>query len=159
MSYGLKKSLYLFLTAILGTLLFLILHRILVFFYLYLLASNYITDSMGYYQFLALDYITLTFAIMFGLWYGIWLGLFWYKKVYEEQTHGGLVKHISAGLFPLKNSRNFETKVSAVNTRIESDLWALEDLAKETMPVKVSPEPIKRKVVRKSAPKKLNSIK
>lgn len=151
-----KKSFYIFLTALLGLLLFFILHRIAVFFYLYLLAGGYMTTDMTFYQFLVLDYATLFVAMGLGVWYGIWLGMYWFRKVYEEGTHGGFVHHLNVTYFggSKPKAAALERKIEAVKESLEDDLWKLEDLAKETAQMAEEPKPIKRRVVRKRAPRK-----
>lgn len=151
-----KKSLYVFLTSLLGVLLFLILHRLAIFFYLYLLAGGYVTTGMSYLQFLALDYLTLFFTLMFGAWYGIWLGMHWFEKVYVEKSHCGVIHHLTDKYF-FRTPKNLESKISAIKKKIEDDLWQLEDLAKVSLKEVSAPQPIKRKVIRKIAPKKLKA--
>lgn len=156
---GHKKSLYIFLTSILGVLLFLMLHRIIVFFYLLALSTDYARymPNLSYIEFLAIDYFTLVITLMLGAWYGIWLGLYWYEKVYEEGSHGGLVSHITEHYWPKgRQAYGLEPKIEAVKKKLEQDLWELEDLAKIAPPV--YPEPIKKRVVRKRAPAKLKSL-
>ena len=150
-----KKSLYVFLTALLGMLLFYILHRVVVFLFLYLLAIGYLGTGPDYYRFLAWDYTTLVLALMGGAWYGVWLGLYWFEKVYVEKSHGGLAHHIASKYLTRENPKSLPSKMSAVKKRLESDLWALEDLAKNTETESGWPEPKVRRVVRKRAPKKL----
>ena len=152
----LKKSFYIFLTSILGVLLFLIIDRIAVFIYLYYLATQVLTSGLGYYQFLALDYFSLVVLLLLGAWYGIWLGLYWFNKVYEEGSHKGFVNHISENVF-FRKPKTLGSKMSNIKDRLEKDLWQLEDIA-QTAEVEVKAVvPIKRKVVRKRAPKKINS--
>ena len=153
-----KKSLYIFLTALLGVLLFLMLHRIWVFFYLYLLAGNYITTSLNYYQFLVLDYTTLLMAMVLGAWYGIWLGMYWFRKVYEEGSHGGFIQHINTRYYGAA-PKKLETKMVQVRQKLENDLWQLEDLAKESLAQVKRPQAIKRAVARKRAPRKAKAVK
>jgi len=153
-----KKSFYIFLTSLLGLLLFFILHRIVVFFYLYMLAGGYLTTDMTYYQFLVLDYATLFVVMALGVWYGIWLGMYWFRKVYEEGSHGGFVHQIKMSYFGGRTPKTLEKKIVAVRQRLESDLWQLEDLAKETVSIAEQPKPIKRKVVRKRAPRKAKTL-
>src|ERR1035441_8624107 len=95
-----RKSLYIFLTALLGVLMFMLLERLAAFFYWYLLAGGYIATSLSYPQIALFDYIILVLAMMFGAWYGVWLGLYWYRKVYEEESHPGLVGHLATHYFP-----------------------------------------------------------
>ncbi|PIR96517.1 MAG: hypothetical protein COT92_00605 [Candidatus Doudnabacteria bacterium CG10_big_fil_rev_8_21_14_0_10_42_18] len=159
---GLKKSLYLFLSSLLGVLLFLVLHRIVVFFYLYISDSGLVSsgNGLGYLYFLAIDYFTLIITLMLGAWYGIWLGIYWYEKVYEEGSHNGLAAHIVENYWPKKKFSGYrlDTKIKLAQKKLEADLWELEGLTKKvsvkssTVP---SPNPVKRKVVRKQAPKRL----
>ena len=155
-----KKSLYLFLTALLGTLLFLIVHQIVFFVYIYMLGTGVVAAGISYNQFLAVEYFSLTIVMMLGAWYGIWLGLYWYKKVYEEKSHWGFVHHLSTKYFPRREPRALESRMAQVREHLEENLWQLEDLAKtaEVFKPVVEPKPIKRRVVRKKAPKKINSI-
>lgn len=155
-----RKSLYLFLTALLGTLLFLIAHRIVFFIYIYMLGADVLTTGMSYYQFLAIEYFSLIITIMLGAWYGIWLGLFWYEKVYEQKSHKGFVHHLSAKYFLGKKPEVLESRMAQVKEHLEENLWQLEDLAKSAAVSRavVEPKPIKRRVVRKHAPKKLNGL-
>ena len=94
-----RKSLYLFLTALLGTLLFLTVHQVAYFIYIYMLGTGLATSGMSYVEFLAVEYFTLTITMMLGAWYGIWLGLYWYEKVYEEKSHRGLCAPFGGKLF------------------------------------------------------------
>jgi hypothetical protein len=157
--YMFKKAFYLFLTALLGVLLFMMLDRIAVFFYLYLVAGNYIANGAVYIQFYALDYIILTIAMMLGGWYGIWLGLYWYEKVYEQNVHRGFVHHLVMNYFPQSKPKSLTLKMSAVKDRLEDDLLQLDKLAKAKIAATDAPLPIKRKIVRRAAPKRLNTLK
>ena len=152
-----KKSFYIFLTSILGALLFLIMHRLIVFVYLYLVATEVVFTGINYYVFLAWDYFSLIITMMLGLWYGIWLGLFWFRKVYEESSHGGLVHHLSKKIFKPSVPQELANKMSDIKERLEQDLWQLEDLTQTAAKDIQKISPVKRKVVRKKAPKKLNS--
>lgn len=151
-----KKSFYLLVTALIGASLFFILDRTLVFLYLYLVATGSLGPGPAYYQFLAADYFTLALALIGGAWYGIWLGMYWFEKVYNEKSHGGLAHHIRSNYFTWGKPKSLPGKMSAVKQRLEKDLWALEDLAKNTAQESGWPEPKVRRVVRKRAPKKLN---
>jgi len=151
-----KKSFYIFLTTLLGVLLFLILHRVIVFLYLYLVAVGYIGGG-DYYQFLAIDYFTLSLALLGGAWYGIWLGMYWFDKVYTQKSHGGLANHLASSYFYWGKPKSLPAKMSAVKQRLEKDLWELESLAKTTSVESQWPEPKVRKEVRKRAPKKLKA--
>lgn len=96
---GSKKSLYVFLSSLLGILLFVTIQRALSLIGLLLLNVDYATYSLGTtpLQVHAWNITTLILAIFFGGWYGIWLGLHWYKIVYEHGS-GGLF-HGLAGRF------------------------------------------------------------
>lgn len=166
-----KKSLYYFLSALLGALMFLILHRLLVFFFLYMLAAGYIQTGLGYYQFLVLDYFSLIISILLGAWYGIWLGMYWYEKVYGAGGRGGFVSHLSGHIFSDQNDPKLQAKLEVIKERIEKDVWQLEDLAETAVEqagepatqrveikLKAKPaKPAKRKVVRKATVKKTNT--
>jgi len=155
-----KKSLYLFLTALLGVLLFSIVHQIVYFIYLYMLNTGIVTTGMSYVEFLAIEYITLTITLMLGAWYGIWLGLYWYEKVYEEKSHKGFVHHLAVNYFPGSKPKALESRMARVKEHLEENLWQLEDLVKSEASLQsaIQPKPIKRRVVRKRAPKKINSL-
>jgi hypothetical protein len=154
-----KKALYVFMSSLLGILLFFILQRVGVFIYLYLLAAGYIDSFTNFDKFLVVDYLTLSFAFVAGGWYGAWLGLFWFEKVYVENSHGGLVRHISDNFFTLGRPKSIPAKMVAVKRRLETDLWELESLAKSSTAENKSSQPKIRRVVRKRAPKKLSPAK
>jgi hypothetical protein len=156
----LKKSLYLFLTSLLGVLLFLIIHRAAFFIYIYMLGIGVVTTGMTYEQFLAIEYFSLTICLMLGAWYGIWLGLYWFEKVYEEKSHRGFVHHLSTKYFFGSKPEVLESRMARVKEHLEENLWQLEDLAKgaASSQLEVRPRPIKRRAVRKKAPKKLSGV-
>ena len=156
-----RKSLYIFLTALLGVLMFMLLERLAAFFYWYLLAGSYIPTSLSYLQIAMFDYIFLVLAMMFGAWYGVWLGLYWYRKIYEEESHPGLVGHLAAHYFPRPGFAAPKGVAEyIVRIRIPAGVLTAEQLETvaavhlETIP---GPTPIKRKIVRKKAPKKLKT--
>lgn len=159
-SSGAKKSLYVFLSSLLGVFLFFILHRAILFLYLYLVGDGYFVYTFVYWRLLAIDYITLVLTLMGGAWYGVWLGLYWYGKIYEEGSHGGFADHLVRSYWSGQNPKTLGAKIATVKEHIEKDLWDLESLAKSTTKsVIVSPEPKVRKIIRKQAPKKLKTIK
>jgi len=155
MPNGAKKSFYLFLTSLLGVFLFLTLHRAVFFIYLYMLGQGLVSAGTDYYTFLVIEYFTLIICLMLGAWYGVWLGLYWFEKVYEEKSRGGFAHHLSTKYF-LPKPKALESKMAEVKQRLEANLYQLEDLAQSAAEVK--PKAIKRRVVRKRAPKKLNSL-
>lgn len=154
-----KKSLYIFLTALMGVMLFVLLDRLVVFFYLFLLTYGYTATDMAYQQIQALDYFVLTLVMMGGAWYGIWVGLYWYSKVYEEKSHKGFVDHVATNYFPGNKPKIIHAEMSAVKERLQSDLWQLEDLSQQEalteMPLaEVKPKTVRKRVVkRKTAPR------
>lgn len=75
-----RKSFYIFLTMVLGVLLFLMLQRAA--FLIAFLAGA----DVGSLPAQALSIVTSAIAVAFGSWYGIWLGIVWYAAVYEERT-------------------------------------------------------------------------
>jgi hypothetical protein len=154
-----KKAFYIFLSSLLGVLIFLILHRAIIFIYLYLVSGGYFADSFNYWNFLFWDYITLIFSLMLGAWYGIWLGMSWHEAVYVQKNHGGFVEHLASHYWLGGRPKNLETKIITVKQRLDKDLSQLEDLAKADTAVEVvKPQAKVRRVVRKRAPKKLNSL-
>ena len=150
-----KKSLYIFLTAILGIVLFLVLDRIVVFCYLYLVAAGYIGASFDYGKFVVWDYFSLTIALMLGAWYGVWLGLNWFSLVYERQTHGGFINHVIENYWPNRKQKNLDVKISDVKKRLQTDMWQLEEIAQASVAQMSEPVPRVKKIVRKRAPKKM----
>ena len=115
-----NKSFYLFLTALLGCLLFFIIHRLLFFIYLYLLAVGFLTTEVDYIQFLTFEYFSLIVVLMLGVWYGIWLGLSWYKKVYEEGSMLGFVDNLNSKVFS-DNSEKLSAMLERARQRLKTD--------------------------------------
>ncbi len=151
-----KKSLYVFLSSMMGMLLFLVIHRLVIFVSLLVLKNNYdqAIGVMPYYKFLALDYLTLFITLLLGAWYGIWVGIYWYGKVYEEQSHFGFVDHVANRYWPTqKGKEKFESKLTLAKKKIEENLWELEELA-DSIPAASAPAAVKRKIVRKRTVKK-----
>lgn len=149
-----KKSLYIFLCSQLGVLIFLILHRLLVFFYLLLasISPEIFYGRMNYLETVATDFFTLIVVIMLGLWYGIALGLRWYEAVYELGHAGGFVDHLIRRYWPShKRDYNLPQKVQSVARELKDDVLELEHLAKTIKPVIRETTPIKRRIVRKRA--------
>lgn len=156
---SIRKSFYIFLTALLGVLLFVVLDRLLVFGYLLLAGSNYAVFglNLSYVEFWALDYLSLFFVMMAGAWYGIWVGLYWYARVYEDRTHQGFVHHVATRYWPFeKRARQLQSQVRQVEKQLENDLHQLSDLADELPAVK-APPPVKRPMAKKRTPRKLKT--
>ena len=153
-----KKSVYLFLSLLLGVFLFLIIHRLIIFsIMMFYLSHNPVgIYTVGYRQFLLLEYSTLVLAVMAGSWYGLWVGGYWYEKVYEVGLHGGALGHLVVGInrFTKKQS-SLRTKVEQISKELKEEAWQLEDLAKMVA------KPTKSIIVhkKKSASKKVISKK
>lgn len=153
MQNGAKKSLYVFLTCIMGVLLFLILHRIAIFGWLILqIASyNYFGTEMPYVQVLAIEYITLVILLFFGAWYGIWVGEFWYEKVYMEKSQMGFFGYVASKYFTRRHSmHSLAEKIAVLSKKMENEAQELSG-AIESLPV--------LKVIKKVARKKPSVIK
>lgn len=151
-SSGIKKSLYVFLCSLLGMLMFLILHRLLIFAYLLLASANpgVFYYNLTYLEILALDFFTLILAIMLGSWYGIALGIKWYEAIYEKGEHAGFIDHLVKEYWPsAKNHYNLKNKVESVTKELKDDVLRLEHLAKTIKPVIRETIPIKRRIVRR----------
>ena len=139
-----------------GGLLVLIIHRVVVFFYLIIQSSGYLSFDLGlsYLEFLAWDYFTLIVAVLLGFWYGIWVGGYWYELIYEQGTHGGLVHHLVERYFPIsKPSYDLKNRVAEAAKKIEEDIWQMEELVKD-VPVLMKSVAVKRKIVSKKIIKK-----
>jgi hypothetical protein len=144
-----KKSAYLFLSLLLGVFLFLILHRLIIFFIIiFSLTSGHSGFYANFYrQFLIIDFSTLLLAVLAGSWYGLWVGGYWYEKVYETGTHGGALAHLAARLnWFSKRQNSLRNKVEAISRELRTEAWQFEDLAK-TVPKK----PVARTFVKKQA--------
>lgn len=92
---------------------------------------------------------------MFGGWYGIWLGMYWYEKVYGENSRGGFVDNLSRHLFLGRKDGKLEAQLAAAKERVEEDVWQLEDLADAAVAEVAAAKPARRKIVRKPAAKKV----
>jgi len=150
-----KKSLYLFLSSMLGAILFLLLHRLLVFVILIAIIALNGHSFLGltFIQFAALDYFTLILVLMLGAWYGIWVGEYWYLKVYEEKVHGGVVSHLATVYWPRKKQWELHSKINSLAKEMRHEMWEIKDLEKSLPSVAETVKPIKRRVARKKAPK------
>lgn len=127
-----RRSAYLFLSAMLGLLMFFILHRIVVFFYLFFATLG--DTQFEYYHFLVWDYSTLILVLFLGIFYGLWLGKYWYAAVYYEKLHGGLLDYVNTWLWGQKipQERVFQKKLETVSERLERNLADLENLSMQT---------------------------
>lgn len=163
------KALYLFLSALLGMILFGVLHRALVVIY-YLLQDGYYFHfqfkiAAGDVQ--ALDFFTMLVALFLGGWYGVWIGLHWYQLVYESEHkpglfHGFIPHHFRKGERARRAAeRQPSAEMKAVHvpvserptfekiTNLKSSLpWDLDDI--ENTDVKIVRKPVRRKTVRKT---------
>ncbi len=151
---GAKKSTYVFLCSILGILLFLLVHRLLFFFYLILISANPQIFSRGLnsLEISAIDFFTLILALFGGMWYGIWLGLRWYEAVYEKNTHNGFIGHLISSYWPNPaRSYDLQAKMQSVTDELAQDVLELESISKTIKPVLRAARPVKRRIVRKKA--------
>jgi len=95
-----RKALYIFLSSILGFLLFTMFHRAVIVIY-EIFGNFYPTTSwlhLSYKTLALLDFGTFLLALFFGGWYGVWIGLNWYKLIYEDREvktwfHGFVPHH------------------------------------------------------------------
>lgn len=114
MKNGAKKSFYVFLSSLLGMMLFILLQRSL-FLLAYLFGVRVLSPEFAH-----IDYVTFVVATFGGLWYGIWVGMYWYQLVYEEGRVGGL----------LSSWFGRSHKNAARLLADSGDAWSLEDLVK-----------------------------
>lgn len=91
-----RKSFYVFLSMVLGVLLFLMIQRA-AFLVAFLLGAD-----IGSVSSQALGVVTSMVAVVFGAWYGIWLGLTWYAAVYEEQHVRSMFRWLWDGAAPAR---------------------------------------------------------
>lgn len=141
-----------FMAGLMGLLLFFILHRIAVFFYL--LFATYADVGFEYYRFVFWDYATLSVVLVIGGCYGLWLGKYWYKSVYHEAAHGGLVSYLNAWIWDDKPVKVevYKHKLQEATQKIEADLLKLENL-ENNFPVALKPKRvIKRSTVSAKKP-------
>lgn len=154
---GVKKSVYVFLCSLLGVLLFLVLHRLLVLWYLILVNSGVFvwSEADSYLKFLAVDYITLTLAMLAGSWYGIWLGSYWYEQVYELGAWKGSWLHITHKLLPNRGvDKKLKARVEKVREKLEHDFSMAEELIEEFPRPIILAKPKKRVAAKKPVAKK-----
>lgn len=156
-SNGLKRSLYLFLSALLGIFLFFLLHRIVFFLSLVIIIGlgNSSYFGLSFRQFLMVDYISLFTALCLGAWYGLWVGNYWYEKIYIQKVHAGVVSHLAAVCWPRRKHQELKAKIESVASHLKEDAWQLEDLEKSLSKNIVSPKPIKRRVVKRKLKTKI----
>jgi hypothetical protein len=157
MSSGLRKSIYIFLSCLVGALLFMVLQRVTVFLYIGLLAYGFdgLTFGLSWIELLALDYLTLLLSLLFGGWYGIWVGLHWYESVYEHGSSKGFIGNLLHMWPRSRKTYDLQSKVAAVSTRLENDLGELQNLTTtiaERVPKTAPKKRIVKRVIRKKAP-------
>jgi hypothetical protein len=155
-----NRSLYLFLCALMGSLLFMIVHRTIMLIYYIVLNDHFDALSFGltFWQLNYLDFITMVAAMLGGVWYGIWLGQYWYAIVYEHGYFGGVVHHMlhEAGSARQKSIRQLRTHISTLEKEVAQEVFEIEDLAEaiEENPLVVE-VPAKKRTVRKRVVKKV----
>ena len=102
-----KKSLYVFMCSVLGVLLFLTLEHSLLF--LLVIGATVWGWQLDYERILAFNVGVMMVTGFLGGWYGVWLGLHWYRGVYEDRLHSGLVNTLAERLFELMNKKQSQT--------------------------------------------------
>lgn len=170
---GPKKSLYVFLTSLLGIMMFVVIHRSIALMGLLLLNLDYDRFSLGsnYSQLHILNIVTYVLAVFLGGWYGAWLGLYWYKVVYEEGV-GGLWHGLVGNFFhdgpekkPVKSiapAPKAQAKVvvtptpRGVDSASSNKPWEFDDLLSRKRGVKVASMP-KPRITTKDVEVSLNS--
>ena len=121
-----KKSLYLFLSSLLGCLLFLIIHHAGLAVYDFIIGSPY--DHVGFPPPAGMSWlITLAASGVLGLIYGLYLGIKWYDYIYGQEITKKL-ENISSD----NSQRTITIKPTAgkklANKIIEEQQWDLDDL-------------------------------
>ncbi len=133
---------------------FLVLHRIVIFLYLYFLAAGYIQWAVDFRKFFVFDYFSLMVSLMLGAWYGIWLGLGWFERVYGEKSHGGLVEHLATKIFA-DDHEALRVKLVAAEKRLEEDVAkdveVIDSLAQASWADAVHSRPVAKPARRKVA--------
>lgn len=171
------KALYLFMCAILGMVLFAMLHRAIFVIYDLMLALDFRTYSFGIAEssLMAIDFLSMLVALFLGGWYGTALGIDWYAMVYgpNSTVQAGLFhafiphhfkKNKSAGtaksvISPSAHSTT--VKVPIVEKRVSKDLeqniektddWSFDDLLASVgaSPIKKPAKKVTKKTVAKS---------
>ena len=172
------KALYVFMTSLLGILLFGLIHRAL--FIIYDILGDFypkfsiLNASASTVQ--ILDFFSLLLVIFLGGWYGVWLGFHWFHVVYEDEKFNKIFHGLSAsryfrsgntsnkmqtektqtGMMPKKIFVRPKTAVQNFGTArvsTKEKTWNLEDLATIAEPETSKAKPAK-KVVRKAVAKK-----
>ena len=82
-----RKALYIYLSSILGILLFSMFHRSI--FVMYEIIGNFYPEiqwlHLPFRIMATVDFFSFVLAVFLGGWYGVWIGLSWYKMIYEER--------------------------------------------------------------------------
>lgn len=127
-----RKALYIYLSSILGILLFSMFHRSI--FVMYEIIGNFYPEiswlHLPFRIIATVDFFSFVLAIFLGGWYGVWIGLSWYKMIYEERG----VKTWFHGFVP----HNWRKTKS--HNESSSELDFINSVAKKT--VKTSPRRI-----------------
>lgn len=147
-----KKTIYLFLSLLLGMFVFFILHRLVIFFIMWFLLSSgeaFVVASR-YRNFLVWDYGTLFLSLIVGSWYGLWVGGYWYEKVYEIGLHGGVLGHLAVSLNRFTHRQSsLRNKVEKISQELKEESWQLDDLAKMVSKTNLSTKPVRKRVTTK----------
>lgn len=149
-----SKALYLFLCAILGMILFAMLHRAIFVLYSILLSvDNIYALGLSAAGITAIDFFTLLIALFLGGWYGTMLGIDWYAMVYGPNAehpaglfHGFLPHHWRGqrGATGRSNSSNSATQPASAKVATKVKVASASAPTTTTTVVKVPvQEPIK----------------
>ena len=130
-----RKALYIFLSCILGILLFTMFHRAV--FVIYEIIGSFYPAVTWLHQpfrtIATIDFSTFLLALFVGGWYGTWIGLNWYKLIYEERG----VKTWFHGFIP-HHFRNRKHK----KQEADSDLDFINSIAQKSSKGKTAPKRI-----------------
>lgn len=143
MENGAKKSFYIFLCAMLGMMLFVLLQRSLLLLG-FLFGFNVLAPAIQ-----QLDYVSFLLFLFSGLWYGIWLGLHWYGAVYERREVRGFI-HSLFGHRPLLRGSDRSSRT-----------WNVEDLlrdSEDSAPAEPTLSVFKEKIIRFSDPVSASAV-
>lgn len=178
------KSLYLFLCAILGMILFAMLHRAIFVLYNLVLEIDFNMYSLGLSNGVihSIDFYSMVFALFIGGWYGTLLGIDWYALVYGPNAerraglfHGFIPHHWRDGI-KRKSKKDIIAKPSVKSETVSVPVMEkmneiLNRPVMDTSPVEqkvrewtfddllAKPAAAKKTVVRKTAAKKTTSRK
>ena len=120
------KALYLFLCAILGMVLFAMLHRsIFVLYDLLIFVDVMYAFGLSEMTLAVIDFFTLVLALFLGGWYGTMMGIDWYAMVYGPNAEvkagmfHGFIPHKWRGTKPSQKTSVAPARTSATSTTVK----------------------------------------